>query len=188
MRIKIGIEGKTPLLCNRFTDEAALAATNGVRGSVRGDRGSERDIAESKLYLDAKGKVCIPQPNLMRCVVDGGLWHKLGKKQITTQKTSLVYACLDVEGVSIPIIHKAPWSVDVRPVVIPATGGRILCYRPRFDDWKLNFEMELDETLIGLKLMRAIIDDAGSKIGLGDFRPSKKGPFGRFIVVNWEEK
>lgn len=188
MRLSVTIEGTTPLICNRFTDAAAQAATSGTRGSSAAqDRGTEREIAESKLYLNDAGNPCIPQPNLMRCIVDGGAWHKIGKKQVTTKAESLVYSCLDVLGTSAEIEHKAPWSVDVRPIVIPSTKGRILAYRPRFDDWRLTFEMELNTDIIGVKLMRLIVDDAGMKAGLGDFRPNRKGPFGRFTVVNWQE-
>ena len=189
MWIDIKIQGRTPLILNRLTDAAALAATSGTRGSsAAGDRGTPQEIAESKLYLDEQGRVSIPQPNLLRCLVDGGSFHKIGKKQVTTQKSSLVYACLDVAGVMIPIKHKQPWVVDTRPIVIPSTGGRILAYRPRFDDWELSFEVELDTDTIGVKLFRSIVDDAGKKIGLGDFRPSKKGPYGRFVVIHWAEK
>src|SRR6516162_9932979 len=185
MWIDIKIQGRTPLILNRFTDAAALAATSGTRGSsAAGDRGTPQEIAESKLYLDEQGRVSIPQPNLLRCLVDGGSFHKIGKKQVTTQKSSLVYACLDVAGVMLPLKYKQPWVVDTRPIVIPSTGGRILAYRPRFDDWEISFEIELDETVIGVKLLRSIIDDAGQKIGLGDFRPSKKGPYGRFVVTH----
>lgn len=187
MRIEITIQGITPLICNKFTDEAARAATNGTRGSNRGDRGTEREIAESKLYLDNEGHPCIPQPNLLSCLVEGGAWHKIGKKQVTTKASSLLYSCLDVVGVMIPIEHEQPWSVDVRPVVIPSTKGRILAFRPRFDDWRLTFEIELTAEIIGAKFARNIIDDAGMKVGLGDFRPSRKGPYGRFNIKHWQE-
>src|SRR6516162_700220 len=189
MWIDIKIQGRTPLILNRFTDAAALAATSGTRGSsAAGDRGTPREIAESRVYRDGQGRVSIAQPNVLRCLGDGGSFHKIGKKQVTTQKSSLVYACLDVAGVMIPIKHKQPWVVDTRPIVIPSTGGRILAYRPRFDDWELSFEVELDTDTIGVKLFRSIVDDAGKKIGLGDFRPSKKGPYGRFVVIHWAEK
>lgn len=188
MRISISIQGLTPLLLNRFTDAAALAATSGTRGSSAGaDRGTPREIAESKLYLDSNGKFCVPQPNLLRCIVDGGSFHKIGKKQVTTKESSLVYACADIVGLSIPIKTKSEWSVDIRPVVIPATKGRILCPRPRFDDWTLTFELVLNTDIIGVNLMRRIVDDAGTKIGLGDFRPARKGPFGKFVVILWRE-
>ena len=33
MLIDVTIEGQTPLLCNKFTDAAAMAATNGARAT-----------------------------------------------------------------------------------------------------------------------------------------------------------
>lgn len=186
MRINITISGTTPLICNKFTDAAAEAASSGARGSSAGqDRGSPQDIAEAKLYHGIGGGFVIPQPNLMRCLVDGGKFHKIGKKQITTNKESLLYGCLDIEGSEIPIVHQQPWKVDTRAVRIPSTGGRILAHRPMFDDWKLTFIAVLDTSILGYKLLRQVIDDAGRRIGLGDFRPSTKGPYGKFVVESW---
>ncbi len=130
----------------------------------------------------------IPQPNLLRCLVEGGRFHKIGKSQVTTQKSSLLYACLNIDGTEVSIAHKQPWKVDTRPVRIPATGGRILAHRPMFDDWSLKFVVDLDVSILGPKLMRQIVDDSGKRIGLGDFRPQTKGPFGRFVVDRWSEK
>lgn len=187
MRIEITIDGITPLICNRFTDEAAISASEGSRGSsAAADRGTPQEIAASKLYTGLKGDLIIPQPNLLRCLVEGGQFHKVGKKQLTTQKSSMLYGCLNVEGIEIPIKHKQPWKVDTRPVRIPSTGGRILAHRPMFDDWKLSFEVDLDTTILSPKLLRLVVDDAGKRIGLGDFRPATKGPYGRFSVVRWE--
>jgi hypothetical protein len=188
MKIKIKIEGITPLICNRFTDEAALAASSGSRGSGSAqDRGLPQAICEAKLYTGLDGKPMIPQPNLLRCLVEGGRFHKAGKTQITTARSSHLYACLDIEGAEIPLIHEQPWKVDTRAVRIPATGGRILAHRPMFDDWALEFVAELDTDIVGVSILRRIVDDAGRRIGLGDFRPATKGPYGKFVVVKWEE-
>lgn len=187
MEINITIEGTTPMICNRFTDEAAESATKGTRGaSAAADRGTPLEIAESKLYRGLNGKPMIPQPNLLRCLVEGGRFHKAGKTQLTTSKSSIMYSCLDIQGAEIPIDHREPWRVDTRAVRIPSTGGRILAHRPMFDDWKMTFTAELDTTILSEKLLRAIIDDAGKRVGLGDFRPATKGPFGRFVVTNWK--
>ncbi len=187
MEINITIEGTTPMICNRFTDEAAESATKGTRGaSAAADRGTPLEVAESKLYKGLQGNPMIPQPNLLRCLVEGGRFHKAGKTQLTTSKSSIMYSCLDIQGAEIPIAHKEPWRVDTRAVRIPSTGGRILAHRPMFDDWKLTFTAELDTTILSEKLLRAIIDDAGKRVGLGDFRPATKGPFGRFVVTNWK--
>ena len=189
MEIRIRLDGITPLICNKFTDEAAMKASNGSRGSsAAGDRGTPLEIAESKLYIGLNGKPMIPQPNILRCLVDGGRFHKNGRSQITTKESSMLYACLDIQGAEVPLLHKQPWKVDCRAGVIPATKGRILAHRPMFDDWSLEFTIDLDETMVSPKLLRQIIDDAGKRIGLGDFRPARKGPYGKFCVVKWQEK
>jgi hypothetical protein len=77
--------------------------------------------------------------------------------------------------------------VDTRPVRIPTTGGRILCHRPCFNDWRLTCTLSIDPDLISLRLVRDVVDAAGKRIGLGDFRPDCKGPFGKFVVTSWSE-
>lgn len=186
-KLNVEIFGTTPLICNRFSEEAAMSATKGSRSSLAvSDKGSPVEICEKKLYLDEDGAYIIPQPNLMACIVNGGIFFKSGKRQITTQKTSLLYGLMVIEGSQIPIESDSGWKVDTRPVRIPSTGGRILAHRPCFDDWKLRFVIEVDDEM-PLDLLRDIVDAAGKKIGLGDFRPQTKGPYGRFVVTEWKQ-
>ncbi|MBF0342383.1 MAG: hypothetical protein HQL95_15670 [Magnetococcales bacterium] len=184
-RLTISIEGMTPLLCNRFTDAAQMAATEGTRTGIVGNKGTPREIAESRLYIGHDGKSMVPAPNLFRAIIDAGRFFKAGKSLITTQKSSLIPACVAIEEIELPLEHREPWMVDTRAVRIPSTGGRILSHRPCFQDWRLRFTVLLDDRLITTKLFREIVDAAGSRIGLGDFRPACKGPFGRFVVTQW---
>jgi hypothetical protein len=177
------IEGTTPLLLNRFTEAAQLGATNGSRASLIGDRGTPMEQAKEKLYIGHDGKPMVPQPNLFRCLVDAGKYFKCGKSKVTTQKSSMLPACLEIDGVELPIEHREPWTVDTRAVRVPSTGGRILCHRPSFHDWRIAFTLRVDADLINPKLVREIVDAAGKRVGLGDFRPDCKGPFGKFVVT-----
>lgn len=185
--VDVVIEGTTPLLCNRFTDAAQMAASAGNRIAAVGDKGTPHEQASQKIYTGHDGKPCIPQPNLFRCLIDAGTFFKAGKSKVTTQKSSLIPACLEIVGIELPIEHKEPWSVDTRAVRIPSTGGRILAHRPSFNDWRISFTVSIDTDLISVKLVREIIDAAGKRIGLGDFRPACKGPFGKFVVTSWKE-
>ncbi len=187
-QVKVTIEGTTPLLCNRFTDAQQLSATTGSRLVTVGEKGSPQEQAKARLYIGHNGLPMIPQPNLFRCLIDAGQFFKNGKSKITTQKTSLIPACVEVEGLELPIEHKDPWSVDTRAVRIPSTGGRILSHRPCFHDWRITFTLGVDTGMITLNLMREIVDAAGKRVGLGDFRPACKGPFGKFVVVNWDQE
>lgn len=190
MEINVELQGITPLICNRFFDEAAERATNGSHAIVAaGSKGTPLEQASKKLYLSsATGMPMIPQPNLLRCLVDGGRFFKAGKKQITTKAESLLFSCLDITDAEIPIQHQEPWRVDTRAVRIPATGGRILTHRPMFDDWTLSISLALETSILDEKLLREIIDAAGKRIGLGDFRPATKGPYGKFVVTRWEKQ
>jgi hypothetical protein len=188
MRIRIKIVGIAPLVLNRFTPEAAEKATAGSRGSsAAAERGTPMEQAKARLYFGLAGELIIPQQNLLRCLVDGGRYHKVGKKQVTTNAESMLFSCIDIETPYIPLEFEEPWRVLTIPVVNPSTKGRILCHRPLFDGWALCFEVILDTTIMGPRLLRAIIDDAGRRVGLGDFRPARKGPYGRFRVDQWVE-
>jgi hypothetical protein len=106
-------------------------------------------------------------------------------------KTSLLPAGVAVEELACPLHDQSgnrltAWEVDSRSVVIPSTGGRIMCHRPRVDAWRCSFTLDVDATVFTPNLVRTVLDDAGRKIGLGDYRPARKGPFGRFVVVQWE--
>ena len=193
MRIEVEITGVTELMLNRFTEEAQQNVGRGQARATRvADYGTPIEVAEKKLHKDPKtGVPIITQPMIMSTIVNGGQWFKNGRVKITTQKSSLLYGCLEVEGIDnaayVPIVSTSGWKVDTRPVRIPSTGGRILCHRPIFDDWKLTFHLVLDTDEMNAKLLRDIVDAAGKKVGLAEYGPRCKGPYGKFVVTRWEE-
>lgn len=188
-RIEVKVEGTTPLIMHAFAEADWADATSGTRSSSVGDRGTEREQAEKCLHLDTDKKtIVIPQPMIFACIVNAGKFFKEGKCKVTTQKTSLIPAGLSIEGVCFPLKYREPWSVDRRPVCIPSTGGRILRCRPIFDEWSFSFTILLDTTMFTAKRVREFVDAAGTRSGLGDFRPACKGPYGKFKVVSWVKK
>ena len=46
----------------------------------------------------------IPGPNVYRGIIDAGVFHKAGKIKITTQKSSLVCAAVQLDETECPII------------------------------------------------------------------------------------
>lgn len=183
------ITGITGLMMNRFTDESMESASTGVRAaSAAQDRGSALDQATNCLYTDDDGEIIVPQPNILACITEGGSFFKSGRSKITTQRKSIIPAAISFDEVYYYLESDSGWKVDSRPVRIPATGGRIVRHRPMFDQWQLTFEMTIDTDEMTIDLVRQIVDAAGKKVGLGDFRPACKGPFGRFRVDAWDPK
>lgn len=190
--IKVAIQGSSPLLMNRFTEQAAAKVSAGTSTAIMsGNRGTPREQAEPRLYTSANGHPIVPGPNVFRGLIDAGQFHKAGKSKITTYRSSLIPAGMMVDDIECFVVDPfnngkpAKWEVDSRSVVNPTTSGRMMCHRPRFDAWALSFTLTVDDKMFDESLVRALVDDFGTKIGLGDFRPSRKGPFGRFLVTHW---
>lgn len=141
--------------------------------------------AEQAAYRDPDTKeLYIPDVCVQRSLVESAVYSK-GKGRASLQK--IVAACVFVNPERISLGTKK-YFVDSRPVVIKPTQGRIIRHRPRLDQWECEFEIEYEDTLLTEKQMRKVVDDAGQRVGLLDFRPARKGPFGRFMVTFWKIK
>lgn len=184
--VKIEIEGVTPLLMNRFTEDIEVKISAGVSGSIIGNKGTPREQAAKTAYMDNNGKLYVPGPNVFRSIIEAGKYHKAGKNKVTTQKSSMVPAGLSMREIILPL-ETTVFEVDSRSVVIPSTGGRIMKHRARLDEWKVKFTLDIDDSMFCLSFVRLLVDDAGRRVGLGDYRPDRKGPFGKFVVINWQE-
>lgn len=187
MLIEAKIEGVSPLLMNRFTEEAAAKVSAGTSSALQGQRPPPREQAEAKVYRDNNGRPVLPAPNLLACMVEAGRHIKAGKSKISTMRSSLVPAGISIVEIELPVLP-GKVEVDSRAVVIPSTGGRIMCHRPRFDVWACKFTLDVDGTMFGEALVRELLDLGGKRVGLGDFRPARRGPFGRFVVTSWKKK
>lgn len=175
---QVQIRGITPLIVNRFHEDAQEEATSGVH--VRTERPSPQEDANDRLYQNGEGPY-YPAENLRQSVIAAASRTKIGRRSATTD----VAAALFIKPFAMPIVGE--WHVDSRPVVIPATRGRILRHRPMFDEWSIELTLVVDTDLIDAVTVRKVLDDAGNYVGIGDFRPARKGPYGRFCVDSWQE-
>lgn len=169
-RIDVTVQGKSALLMHAYP----MVPINNIK------KKSPAEQAELAAYRDDKGRLYFPGVNVCRAIIAGAAYSK-GKGKSSLQKPAA--ACLLVTPEKIDLGTK-DFSIDSRPVVIKK--DRVLRHRPRLDEWRLSFEIEFDDDLLSETEVRQCVDDTGSRVGIGDFRPERKGPFGRFIVVNWE--
>ena len=172
--VGIKIKGITPLLMHRFP----LQPTDGLEKKTP-------DVqAEHSAYRDENGELYIPGVNVQRCFVNAAAFSK-GKGRSNLVK--IAAACLMIRPARLLLGCKT-YRVDSQAVVVPATGGRIVRHRPALDEWSVSCILDYDPDLLSEKQVRAIVDDAGRRVGLLDFRPECKGPYGRFMVTEWEAK
>lgn len=172
--INVKIQGKSALLMHRYP----LEEVKGI------EKMTKEEQAEISAYrMPEKRDLFIPAVALQRCLINAAIYSK-GKGRASLQKP--VAACVMVSPEYLDL-HQTEYTIDSRPIVNPSTKGRIVRHRPRLDEWEVECIVEYDPELVSASEMRTIFDDAGSRVGLLDFRPEKKGPFGRFMVTQWED-
>lgn len=57
-----------------------------------------------------------------------------------------------------------------------------LRFRPQFADWTASLRFSYLDGVIAPESIAALVNDAGSAVGVGEWRPEKNGPYGRFEV------
>ena len=173
--ISVVIEGLSPLLMNRFP----LEPVEGLQKMTPAQQ------AEYAAYRHPEnGELYIPATALWRAIVDGAAYVK-GKGRASLQKVAA--ACVLIESEYL-LLGTKDYSLDSRRVVVSATKGAIVRHRPRLDKWRVAFSVVYDPILMSAINVRQVVDNAGSRVGVLDFRPARKGPFGRFQVVEWQNE
>ena len=168
------IEGISPLLMHAYP----LQPIEGL------DKKSSKEQAEHAAYrCPDTGELFIPGVSVQRALVAGAAYSK-GKGRASLAKP--VAACVIIGSERLTLGTKE-YVVDSRAVVIPSTKGRIVRHRPRLDKWRASFDVDFDDTLLTADQLRRVVDDTGKNVGILDFRPEHKGPFGRFMVVSWKD-
>ena len=177
-KILVTIKGLSPLLMNK-PDMARFQSTEKQVKKVK-----VYDIkieSETSAYRDGKGFLAIPAIALHRCMIMGSSGYKAGKKSLMPY----IAGSLNISPEMISLGVKE-FEIDLRTVVIQRQ--RVLKARPKIVDWSAEFELHYDSRdIVNAGVLHDILDECGRRIGILDYRPACKGPYGKFEVVKSEE-
>lgn len=184
--INVEIKGVTPLLIHRFSEEAEAAkATRNIEVKTR----DPREEATKHAYIASDGTYYFSAFSITSSMGNAGSNHKMKGSRKTLK--FIVPAAVRLLTDAITILDETgkpakTFEVDSRPVTIPATKGRIMRHRPRWNQWGAQFQLHINEDMLAIDSAHTLLNEAGMSYGIGDFRPEKRGPFGTFLVTNWQ--
>ncbi|HPN32654.1 MAG TPA: hypothetical protein PKY81_17005 [bacterium] len=181
-KFNVAVEGISPLLMNRPGFEI------GDKSPAKKSKDlSAIEIAETKLY-QINGQIYQPATHFQSALVEGGKSVKQTGKGSSKSTYSKVMGYA-VEINPFEIIHKFfEWEVFSCLTVNPTTRGRNLTHRPMFRKWELEFSVCFDDKEVSSEILKEIFDITGRIVGIGDWRPAKKGRFGKFHITQWKEE
>jgi len=179
-KVKITIEGTSPLLMNRYNVEAELARGKGKRINKSYDQKEEAEIS-AYWSTGKKKELIIPSQILYASILNGASWHKVNRRSAK----SILAGSIRIEPMEISL-GTDKYDIDTRPVVIQR--ARVLKSRAIIKEWKATFEIVYSEDLItDVSILKTVLEEAGMRIGIMDFRPQKGGPFGTFKVTEFKD-
>jgi len=178
-KVKVKIRGMTPLLMNRLAPEALKK-----KGRSTAQTYDTKKEARASAYIteiDGEEQLYIPSYAVYSMTVKASGMYKVGKFYLS----SLLAGSIRVEPEEILLGH-CNYKVDERPVVI--RGSRVLRARAKIPEWTVQFTIIYNKNLPEgtIELLKQILEDAGTRLGLLDYRPQHKGWFGTFTVENYE--
>lgn len=136
----------------------------------------------------------IPMQNIMACLVIAGRLVKNGKKALSTAKDTTIFGFLDFVEDFCPF-KDCDENGDVSWKPFPVKGTMhngasevaVCINRPRIPHWETAFTVKFDDNYnVDEKVLVQLVEAAGRQVGLGDWRPAKRGRFERFVVTKME--
>jgi hypothetical protein len=186
MRFDVTATGTRPLLMHnvRLADPLdpyakGMAAINAKRKKTDEDR---QDVAriefEGGIYHDPVLGPYIPQEMLFASLYAAAKLDKLGElfKQAFLAFTEARYPLAYVGPRDVAKLREDANFTDRRSVGVQR--NKVMRVRPRFQQWELDFAVELDTSILDPAQCESIIRKAGRYKGIGDYRDL----FGRFDV------
>ena len=182
---RLKIKGVSPLLLHGFSADFGVEDKVAVKKKNQ-DYGSPRDQMERHIYTDDKGLVWMPSSAVMGALRGVASDYKLpGARRTLKGILGGVVIMMEEKMYFTKKIKKEHLEVDSRPVCIQGSS-RIMRHRGRLEEWEMHTSLMIDTETIQENTIHEILNVAGKRVGIGDFRPQCHGPFGRFQVSFWE--
>lgn len=176
------------ILSIRITGISALLMNNPANmGAGRGGGlntkqiPSAADEAAGKTYADEKGNLYLPSIMFRSALLGACAGRRMGKVGARTVLAGAIFTVTD----RVPLVHPTTgkpittYRVNSMRAVVNKAG--VTRSRPEIAEWAANLDFEVDDEFIkDPAAVLELMNIAGRVRGVGDFRPQKGGPFGRF--------
>lgn len=188
MIYKVEIEGATPYMQHRM-DNVKLEEWEKNRKQIieRHDINQEDSKrAEYHCYRNKQGECFIPSEQLRIAFINGGTYLKSKVGTKTKSMKGIIAAVMQInpEMILLPDYDE----IDKRSAVNKNIKARVIVIRPKWSKWTASFDMLLDNNTLTKEMLTELVDVTGNYVGIGSYRPTNNGYYGRFLLKSIERK
>jgi len=178
--VKLKITGTSPLLMN---NPASMKSGGGGLSTKKKEYIPEEEAAP-KRYLTSDGEhLCFPVAGFLGGIIQKACsGRKINKRFASAVVPGALFQLNELTVLLDPITNKPisadDYDIDVRRAVVGKAG--VHRARPKVENWATELTLEFDDEFLDPQTILELVNLAGKIAGVGDFRPAKRGPFGRY--------
>jgi len=179
--IQIPIIGMTPLIVNRFGEKARRQLLDAEQGrkKLKTIRDPEADYQEA-FYRMKDGSYGFPATAFKHATTASARFY--GREVSMTGLRQALFVdgemAADYSQALVPIIGEPVMREDY----VRVGRGTDLRYRPMFPEWSATLIITYVTSLLSKESLLTKVEGGGVSCGVGEWRPEKGGPFGRFML------
>jgi hypothetical protein len=141
--------------------------------------------ADYHCYRNSEGTCFVPSAHVLGSLINAGAFMKAKVGNARKSMKNIVAAMFDItpEEILVPDYDQ----IDKRSAVNHNVKGRIITIRPKWSKWSIKFSLLIDDDTIPKETIMELLNYAGKYCGIGSYRPTNNGHFGRFEVKTLKE-
>jgi hypothetical protein len=180
-RVLIPIVGTAPLIVHRFSEKSKRVMLDAQQGKKRLKEVRDPQAEyQACFYRLADGAPGFPSVAFKSACVSAGRMFGKDLPMTLIRQAVLVVGRLGTDGMMLTAIDGEPSMRE--DVVRIGQGTSDLRYRAQFTAWSAVLEVVFAHSAVSLESVLALVDAAGASVGVGEWRPEKKGDSGTFEI------
>lgn len=188
-RLEIFLVGDTPIIIHRWSEKAKKELLDRQLQKAKGKKGArdpQKDFEDSLYKVDENGTLDDEHGTCFGFPVIGF-------------KAAAVTACTSIGGIT-KVQARQAFHIEGEYAVIKGSepkmredmvrigmGTADIRFRPEFFPWYTRLVVSHNANVISAEQILNMLNTAGFGVGVGEWRPEKDGPYGRFHVASTAE-
>jgi hypothetical protein len=178
--IRVPIRGVSPLIIHKFSEKSKRQMLDAAQGRRAPKEPKDPQAEyEASLYRLDDG-FGLPADAFKQATVGAARFY--GKQLSMTALNQFVFITGEVGDDGRQLVRIVGEPRMREDVVRVGRGGSDLRYRPEFWPWSATLEVIYFSNAITRETVLSAIDAGGLAIGVGDWRPERKGTFGTYRI------
>jgi hypothetical protein len=180
--MRVPLVGTAPLIVHKFSEKAKRQMLDAMQGrkTPKVAKDPEADY-RSALYLHDDGGYGFPVIAFKSATVGAARFY--GKAVPMTALRQFVFMDAEFSKASGQKLARLVGEPHMREdVVRVGMGGSDLRYRPEFTEWRTSLDVTYVSSMLTRESVLSLIEAGGMGVGVGEWRPEKKGDFGTYQI------